>query len=170
MPHMLKIGELASKSGLSRDAIRFYEREALLPKAPRTQAGYRLYSAEALEQLSFIQQAQALGLSLAEIRELLSGYHDTEECRQVKRLLEQKIAALDERLRGIHALRARLCRYLTACHQALRDGPAAPACPVLTILRDHEGQAPAGRRRPVREGSRGAGQAGTACQQENDHG
>ena len=41
---LLKIGALASKAGLSRDTIRFYEREALLPKPPRTPAGYRLYS------------------------------------------------------------------------------------------------------------------------------
>ena len=64
---LLKIGALASKAGLSRDAIRFYEREALLPQAPRTPAGYRLYSAEALARLRFIKHAQALGLSLTEI-------------------------------------------------------------------------------------------------------
>jgi DNA-binding transcriptional MerR regulator len=69
----LKIGELASRSGVSRDTIRFYEREALLPKPARTPAGYRLYRPEVLGHLAFIKQAQALGFSLAEIREVLGG-------------------------------------------------------------------------------------------------
>ena len=131
MPKMLKIGELASKSGLSRDAIRFYEREALLPKAPRTSAGYRLYSSEALERLHFIKQAQALGFSLAEIRGLLGGYQDAEECRQVKQLLEQKIADLNQRMRAIQSLRATLSRYLAECGEALKNGRASEGCPVL---------------------------------------
>ena len=80
---MLKIGELASQSGLSRDTIRFYEREAFLPDPERTRAGYRLYSPDVVARLSFIKQAQALGFSLTEIRGVLDGYHDASECRQV---------------------------------------------------------------------------------------
>ena len=134
-PQMLKIGALAAKAGLSRDTIRFYEREALLPKAPRTPAGYRLYSPEALERLHFIKQAQVLGLSLPEIRALLGGYQDTEECRQVKQLLAHKIANLDRQMRDMQALRALLSTYLTACERALQDGQAAASCPVLILLR-----------------------------------
>ena len=133
---MLKIGALASKAGLSRDAIRFYEREALLPQAPRTPAGYRLYSAEALARLHFIKHAQALGLSLTEIRQLLGGYQDPEECHRVKHLLEEKIAALDQQMRSMQALRELLSRYLGSCQEALRDGEAGGTCPVLALLTD----------------------------------
>jgi DNA-binding transcriptional MerR regulator len=136
---LLKIGALASKAGLSRDTIRFYEREALLPKAPRTPAGFRLYSAEALTRLHFIKHAQALGLSLTEIRLLLGGYQDPEECRQVKQLLEQKIAVLDEQLQSIRALRATLQRYLEACQEALRDSEVRAPCPVLALLIEQAG-------------------------------
>jgi class 3 adenylate cyclase/DNA-binding transcriptional MerR regulator len=131
---MLKIGELASQSGLSRDTIRFYEREALLPEPQRTPAGYRLYSPDVVARLSFIKQAQALGFSLTEIRDVLDGYHDASGCRQVASLLSQKIAELDRRLRAIHTLRALLSRYLYVCKQALADGRAHEGCPVLCDL------------------------------------
>jgi MerR family Zn(II)-responsive transcriptional regulator of zntA len=134
MAKLLKIGELASKSGVSRDTLRFYEREALLPKASRTPAGYRLYVPETVERLRFIKRAQALGFSLTEIRHLLDGYQDPEECSQVKHLLEQKIAVLDQKMREIQALRDVLGRYLEACQQALSTGQATGTCPVLLDL------------------------------------
>jgi len=133
---LLKIGTLASRSGLSRDTIRFYEREALLPQAPRSNAGYRLYSPEVLERLHFIKQAQALGFSLAAIRDLLHGSQDPEACHRVRQLLAQKIAELDQRMRDMQALRDTLSRYHAECQQALRDGQASEACPVLTLLRE----------------------------------
>ena len=133
---LLKIGALASRSGLSRDTIRFYEREALLPQAPRSNAGYRLYSAAVLERLHFIKQAQALGFSLAAIRDLLHGYQDPEACHRVRQLFEQKIAELDQRMRDMQALRDTLSRYHAECQKALRDAQASDACPVLTLLRE----------------------------------
>lgn len=131
MSTMLKIGELASKSGLSRDTIRFYEREALLPPPERTSAGYRLYKPDVVARLSLIKQAQALGFSLTEIRALLDGYHDTSECRHVAALLSQKIAELDQKIREIQTLRTTLRTYLTACRAALTSGRAQEGCPVL---------------------------------------
>jgi len=136
MTQRLKIGELASTSGLSRDTIRFYEREAVLPQPVRTPAGYRLYGPEAVERLRFIKRAQALGFSLTEIRAVLGGYQDLEECRQVQRLLEQKIAQLDRKMRDMQTLRAVLHRYLAACQHALQDRQAFTGCPVLPILQD----------------------------------
>jgi len=131
---LLKIGALAARSGLSRDTIRFYEREGLLPPAPRSSTGYRLYSPSVLERLHFIRQAQTLGFSLAAIRDLLHGYQDPEACHRVRHLLEQKIAELDQRMRDMRALRDTLSRYHAECQKALRDGQASEACPVLTLL------------------------------------
>jgi DNA-binding transcriptional MerR regulator len=67
------IGELASRSGITPDTVRYYERLRLLPRPPRTNGGFRVYTAETLERVRFIRQAQALGLTLHDIRELL-GY------------------------------------------------------------------------------------------------
>ena len=72
----MRIGEVAESTGLSVDAIRFYEKSGLLERPVRTQAGYRLYQHPQIENLEFIQRAQRLGFSLNEIRELLSIQRD----------------------------------------------------------------------------------------------
>lgn len=70
---MLTIGELARRAGVRTSALRYYEKEGLLEPADRTEAGYRLYMPEDEQTLRFIQRAQRLGFSLADIRELLPG-------------------------------------------------------------------------------------------------
>jgi len=68
----MQIGIVARKIGLSVDAIRFYERNALLPRAPRTQGGFRQYGEKDVETLAFIRRVQGLGFKLSEIRGLLN--------------------------------------------------------------------------------------------------
>ena len=65
------IGELAAHAGLKADALRYYERLGMISPAARTTGGFRVYSADVVERLRFIKQAQLSGLTLAEIRELL---------------------------------------------------------------------------------------------------
>ena len=68
----LRIGEVAARTGVSIDTLRYYEKRQLLPRAPRTAGGFRLFSPEAVERIRFIKQAQALGFSLDEVSELLT--------------------------------------------------------------------------------------------------
>jgi MerR family transcriptional regulator, copper efflux regulator len=68
----LLIGEVAKRSGASRKALRLYEQAGILPPAQRTEAGYRVYGAEALDLLAFVRQAQRLGFTLREIKEVVS--------------------------------------------------------------------------------------------------
>jgi DNA-binding transcriptional MerR regulator len=70
----LTIGQLAKRVGLRTSALRYYEEQGLLEPASRTEAGYRLYGAEAEQRLRFIQRAQRLGFSLADIQILLAGW------------------------------------------------------------------------------------------------
>ena len=98
-PH-LRIGELATQSGLTRDALRYYERLGLMPRARRTAGGFRMFAPGATERIRFIKQAQANGLSLAEIRQLLA-FQDRrgrEGCRRVHRLLGLKLAEIETKL------------------------------------------------------------------------
>ncbi len=67
----VQIGKVASQTGISIDAIQFYERGGLLAKPARSEGGYRLYHQQDIQHLKFIRRAQALGFSLQEIRELL---------------------------------------------------------------------------------------------------
>jgi MerR family copper efflux transcriptional regulator len=62
----LRIGELAAASGLTRDALRYYERRGLLPRSRRTTGGFREYDGSAVDRVRFIKQAQAHGLSLSD--------------------------------------------------------------------------------------------------------
>ncbi|WP_276955372.1 heavy metal-responsive transcriptional regulator [Allomeiothermus silvanus] len=110
---MYRIGELARASGLSRDTLRFYEREGLLCPEGRSEGGYRLYGEGAFQRLRFIKQARALGLSLEEIKAVLEAMQGGRPpCADVRRVLGQKVALLDERIAELSALRNALAERL----------------------------------------------------------
>lgn len=127
----LKIGELAERSGVSRDTIRFYEREGLLPRPQRTATRYRIYTDEDVDRVLFVRQAQAIGLTLDGIRELirLETLRTPGECRRVAALLRERIEAIDRKLADLKALRRRLAESLERCDRADSD-----ACPVVLDL------------------------------------
>lgn len=129
------IGELASRTGLTPDALRYYERLGILAPAPRTSGGFRLYTTDAVERLRFIKQAQTHGLTLGEIRELLrlDSRRGAGQCRQVRTLLQRKLADVDARLVEIQEFRRTLDDYLKQCNRTLADEPDA-ACPVVENL------------------------------------
>jgi DNA-binding transcriptional MerR regulator len=103
---MYRIGELAEQVGVSSDTLRFYEREGLLYPSERSEAGYRFYEGRAIPRLRFIKQAQALGLSLEDIRSLFEVMQEGQPpCDDVRKLLRQKVALLDQRIVELTALR-----------------------------------------------------------------
>ncbi len=67
-----RISEVADKAGITPDAMRYYERLGVLPRAPRTAGGLRAYGDDVLPRVRFIQQAQAMGLTLKDVKELVS--------------------------------------------------------------------------------------------------
>jgi DNA-binding transcriptional MerR regulator len=103
------ISRLAQDLGLKPDTIRYYERIGLLPEPDRTAGNYRVYDSGAADRLRFIKGGQRLGLKLDEIRELLD-IKDTGlcPCGQTATLLRNRIAALDEELGRLTALRREL--------------------------------------------------------------
>ncbi len=105
----LRIGELAGELGLNPKTIRYYEAIGLLPIPRRSAAGYRLYGAADRDRLRFIAKAKAIGLSLAEIGEILALRDGgAEPCPHVRHLLDRKLAALDEQLRRLREDRVQL--------------------------------------------------------------
>jgi DNA-binding transcriptional MerR regulator len=113
MASALRIGELASAANITTDAVRYYERLKILPRPGRTRAGYRLYSEEDVERLRFIKQAQSLGLSLDEVKELLPGRGaGLAECQRVRDLLASKLAELDTKISEMRGFRKTLSTYL----------------------------------------------------------
>ena len=127
----LKIGELATRCGVSRDTVRFYEREGLLPRPRRTASQYRVYGEADAGRLLFIRRAQAIGLTLDDIRELIrfEELRTPGECRRVAGLLRQRIEAIDRKLVELKAFRRQLAEGLQRCESAEGE-----ACPVVLDL------------------------------------
>jgi DNA-binding transcriptional MerR regulator len=126
----MQIGIVAKKVGLSVDAIRFYERNALLPRPARTLGGFRLYGEGDVETLAFIRRVQGLGFKLSEIRGLLSFRGSRmQPCAPVRRRLQAKLADVRHKLENLQKLERELRLALRSCDQELRKQDAH--CPIL---------------------------------------
>ncbi len=133
----LKIGELAQRAGVTAKAIRFYERTRVLPAATRAANGYRLYGDDAVEMLGFVKQATGLGLTLAEIKDIIAiRQGGRPPCTHVHRLLRDKAVELDRKLKDLLDVRRRIRQSLTAWTR--RSATRATVCPHI--------ETPAGRR------------------------
>src|ERR671914_136430 len=102
---MMRIGELAERSGVSAKTIRYYEDIGLLPAPARLGSGYRDYEPSTLDRLAFIRAAQAVGLSLGEIRGILAlRDQGATPCSHVLDLLRTRSAELDRRIAELRDL------------------------------------------------------------------
>ena len=128
-----QIGELSRRTALSIDAIRFYERRKLLPPASRSAGRFRLYRAEDIDRLRFVQRMQRLGFSLDEIRELTGIRADeAHACAAVRQFLKMKLAEVSGKIRELQQLRSELTTDLSKCDRVLKQQRGkACTCPVL---------------------------------------
>src|SRR5207245_243653 len=109
VPPTFQIGELAKRTALSIDAIRFYERRKLLPPASRSAGRFRLYTPDAIERLRFVRRMQALGFSLQEIKELMGVRADrAHACSAVREFLKTNLAEVAVRIRELQQLESEL--------------------------------------------------------------
>ncbi len=134
MSQGLQIGIVAQRTGLSVDAIRFYEREGLVTAPVRSDGGFRLFQAEDIEEFQFIQSAQELDFSLDEIRELLALRNGAPKpCLHVEQLLEKKLASVRHKMAVLQGLEAKLRKAQGQCQEAFRTGRThlEAECPVL---------------------------------------
>jgi DNA-binding transcriptional MerR regulator len=106
----LKIGTLAALCGISRDALRFYEREGLLSSPPRTPAGHRIYDQAVVERVEFIREHQQLGFTLDDIRELLRIVKLPEPVasRELAARVRERVLKIDEEISSLQTFRHRL--------------------------------------------------------------
>jgi DNA-binding transcriptional MerR regulator len=109
----LKIGEVAKRSGIGIETLRFYERSGVLESPSRTESGYRVYDEAVLERLAFIKQAQALGFSLDEVKRIIDDARaGTSPCDEVREMVRKRLQELDERLREMRRYRTELAKTL----------------------------------------------------------
>jgi len=126
----MQIGTVAKKIGLTADAIRFYERNALLPSPPRSAGGFRQYGERDIETLEFIRRVQGLGFTLREIRDLLELRRTRlQPCAPVCRRLGEKLSQVRRKRNALHKLENELRAALGSCKKELHKRSAQ--CPFL---------------------------------------
>ena len=107
----MRIGELARHSGVPATTLRYYEQVGLVPQPRRTESGYRAYDQETLTRLAFIRAAQAVGLTLAQIRDVIAIRDGGRApCQHVRELVDQRRADVRVKIRELQQLEADLDR------------------------------------------------------------
>ena len=124
----LTSGQVAQQAAVNVQTLRYYERRQLLERPPRSQGGFRLYSAQVVSQVRFIKRAQGLGFSLEEVQELLRIGKTGARCSDVKTRVDRKLADIDEKILELQRMREALTALSSGC------GDPAVECPVLTQL------------------------------------
>jgi DNA-binding transcriptional MerR regulator len=137
----ITIGELAGELQLNPKTIRYYEEVGLLPEPRRSESGYRLYSRHEVERLRLIQRAKLIGLSLAEIKEIVE-YAINRRCGitegRLLSLVEVKLGEIDQKIEDLISFRDNLRHYYKTLSSRLASGsseecatPASTSCQCL---------------------------------------
>ena len=113
---MMRIGEIASRSGVTVDTVRFYERLGVLPSPAREPSGYRDYAPETVERIQLTRELQAIGFTLNEVIDALAA-HDAggATCESERWRLDAVLERVDAKLAELDALRGRIVEARDAC-------------------------------------------------------
>ena len=125
---VLRIGQVAEEAGVTVETIRFYESQTLIPEPPRSEGGYRLYTADAVKRVRFIQRAKGLGFTLNDIHALLELRNKPgTTCAAIKSQTVTKIAQVDDKIRDLTRIRDALSDLVERCVSEA----TLSECPVL---------------------------------------
>lgn len=126
----MNIGQAAEASGLPAKTIRYYEDIGLVPSPARRDSGFRDYGDRDVHLLRFVARARSLGFTVEECRQLLALWQDQDRAAgDVKRLTEERIALIDDKIAQLQDLRASLSHLARSCR-----GGNRPDCPILDGL------------------------------------
>ena len=114
---MLKISELAAKTGLSSHTIRFYEKHDLIRASERSEAGYRFYNDSDIRRAEFVKAARNIGFSLEDISQLLSIRVDksSHSCQEVTDITQHKLDEVNEKISELESMQNTLQILLKSC-------------------------------------------------------
>lgn len=130
---LIKIGELAKRTGATVETIRYYEKQGLLPEPSRSVGNYRLYRDAHIERLQFILHCRTLDMALEEVRVLLKYWDEpNRDCGDVDSLLDEHIEAVEERIKDLIQLK----QHLTVLRQKCFSSAPAQSCGILNALAD----------------------------------
>jgi len=127
----MRIGELAHRTGVEVDTIRYYEKAGLLPSPSRQGNGYRDYGERHGERLSFIRHCRALDMPLTDIKRLLDFVaHPEADCGDINRLIDRQLERVRVRLNSMQALERQLAALRAQCD----ENSTARECGILHEL------------------------------------
>lgn len=126
----MQIGEVASRAGVSVQALRYYERSGLLGEVPRRASGYREFNGAILRRLNFIKGAQELGFTLRDIGELLALRVDEDTCEKIERHAHRVIARIDRQIVQLRRVKKALSQLAAQCQAPHSQSE----CPFLDAL------------------------------------
>src|SRR5687768_15117761 len=113
----MPIGAVAREAGVNAQTLRYYERRGLLPKTTRLASGYREYDPATVRLVRFIKNAQELGFTLNEIRELIAlRANRSHSAEDVRRVATRKIEEMDRRIRQLTEMKGELAALVEQCN------------------------------------------------------
>jgi len=122
----MKIGELAKRTGLTADAIRFYEKSGLVRGPARTEGGYREFSRDTIATIEFISHCRSLDIPIAEIKKLLNVRSGSaKSCREANVVIDDQLSRLRERIRELKRLEKNLAELRAVCNSELAPSECA---------------------------------------------
>ena len=128
---LISIGQVAKQTGVTVEAVRFYEKQGLIAAPQRTDAGYRQYPLDAVKRVQFIQRAKEAGFTLKDIGELLALCQKPgTSCADIKLRATQKIAEVDHKIHDLNRIRDSLGRMVLKCS----GRGELSGCPILEEL------------------------------------
>lgn len=129
----MRIGELALKTGVQVETIRYYEREGLLPEPERSESNYREYTEDQLHRLAFIRNCRRMDMAQEEIRRLLAYLDEPRlNCEGVNKVVDEHLSHLEKRIQELVFLKDYLQELRTQCNVSR----AASECNILQGLGD----------------------------------
>lgn len=126
----MNIGEAAKASGVNAKLIRHYESISIIPKASRSDSGYRIYSDADVQILAFVKRARNLGFSMKEIKKLVSLWRNkTRASADVKQLAQTHVKGMEIKIEELQTMVRALKHLSRNCH-----GDGRPDCPIINGL------------------------------------
>ena len=134
-PQVFRIGQVAERTGVSPDTLRYYERMGLLPRVGRTNAGYRQYSESAVEQIRFVRTAFRFGFSLKQMANFLRARESGQPpCKAVRAAGQEILVRVDQQINELKAARRAIQTTLNDWDRRLSRTPAGQAARLLDTL------------------------------------
>ncbi len=120
----MRIGEAAEEAGLEATAIRFYEKQGVLPGPERTDSGYRDYSDEDVDLLRFVRRARSLEIPLDDVRQIVElRSRGQAPCEVVRRVMAREAKAIESRIAELQVLQDELTRLRDLADRVADDWP-----------------------------------------------